>query len=117
PRDRILSGPNCSTVELVMALRPIRDRWGIERVVVSTYQSTSGAGSAAMEELSAQTVGMFNQKSVPARAFPHRIAFNCIPHIGGFQEDGSTSEEKKIIQESRKLLGLPSLRVSVTAVR
>jgi aspartate-semialdehyde dehydrogenase len=116
-RERILAGPNCSTVQMVVALKPIRDQWGIKRVVVSTYQSTSGAGAAAMEELSTQTVGMFNQNSVSPRIFPHQIAFNCIPHIGGFKDDGYTSEEYKMVTESRKLLGMPDLRISATAVR
>jgi len=117
PRDRIIAGPNCSTVQMVVALKPILLGWGIERVVVSTYQSTSGAGSAAMEELSAQTVGMFNQKPVQPKAFTHQIAFNCIPHIGGFKDDGYTSEEQKIMLESRKILELPDLRITATAVR
>lgn len=117
PRQRILTGPNCSTVQMVVALKPIHDRWGLKRVVASTYQSTSGAGAAAMEELSAQTVGMFNQKPVAPQAFTHQIAFNCIPHIGGFKDDGYTSEEQKMMVESRKLLGLPDLRITATAVR
>ena len=116
-RERILTGPNCSTVQMVVALKPIRDTWGLKRVVVSTYQSTSGAGAAAMEELSAQAVGMFNQKTVAPKAFAHQIAFNCIPHIGGFKDDGYTSEEQKMIAESRKLLELPELRITATAVR
>ena len=116
-RERILSGPNCSTVQLVLALKPIRDRWGIQRVIVSTYQSTSGAGSEAMEELSSQILDVFNRKKVEPKAFTHQIAFNCIPHIGGFQSDGFTSEEHKIILESRKILNLPELRISATAVR
>jgi aspartate-semialdehyde dehydrogenase len=127
PRERILTGPNCSTVQMVVALKPIRDQWGLKRVVVSTYQSASGAGAAAMEELSAQTAGIFNQKVVKPQAFAHQIAFNCIPHIGGFvaaganrgayDVDGYTSEEQKIVAESRKILELPTLRVSATAVR
>lgn len=117
PRERIFSGPNCSTVQMVVALKPIQDRWGLKRVVVSTYQSTSGAGTAAMEELSAQTVGIFNHKPVPPQAFPHQIAFNCIPHIGRFGKEGYTSEESKMIAESRKLLSLPDLRITATAVR
>lgn len=125
PRERVLTGPNCSTVQLVVALKPIRDRWGIQRVVVSTYQSTSGAGAAAMKELSAQTAGFLNptcreaSDPVPSdsRVFSHRIAFNCIPHIGGMNEEGQTSEEQKIISETRKLLGMPGLRISATAVR
>lgn len=116
-RERILAGPNCSTVQLVVALHPIRNRWGLERVVVSTFQSASGAGAAAMEELSKQTVGIFNQQPVAPKAFAHQIAFNCIPQIGGFKDGGFTSEEQKIIEESRKILGLPDLRVTATAVR
>ena len=117
PRERIVAGPNCSTVQLVVALHPIQENWGIQRVVVSTYQSTSGAGAAAMMELSAQTVGMFNQKQVAPSAFPHQIAFNCIPHIGSFKEDGNTSEEQKIMAESKKILDLPDLKISATAIR
>jgi aspartate-semialdehyde dehydrogenase len=117
PRDRILTGPNCSTVQMVVALNPIQEKWGLKRVVVSTYQSTSGAGSAAMEELSQQAAGLFNQKPVAAKAFAHQIAFNCIPHIGGFRESGYTSEEEKIIEESRKILSLPGLKISATAIR
>ena len=85
PRERVLAGPNCAAAPLSVVLKPLQDRWGIKRVVVSTYQSTSGAGAAAMEELSAQTVGMFNQKLIPPKAFVHPIAFNCIPHIGSFK--------------------------------
>jgi aspartate-semialdehyde dehydrogenase len=102
---------------MVVALKPIRDRWGLKRVVVSTYQSTSGAGAAAMEELTAQTRDFMGGKPVTAKAFAHQIAFNCIPHIGGFKDDGYTSEEHKMIAESRKLLEMPSLRISATAVR
>jgi aspartate-semialdehyde dehydrogenase len=116
-RERILAGPNCSTVQLVVALKPIQDNWGIKRVVVSTYQSVSGAGTAAMMELSTQAAGMLNQKSVGSEIFPHSIAFNCIPHIGSFQDDGSTSEEQKIGSESKKLLGMPELKISATAIR
>ena len=118
PRERILTGPNCSTVQMVMALKPLRDRWGIRRVVVSTYQSTSGAGAVAMDELSEQTAAFLGQKKIEPKAFAHQIAFNCIPHIGGFSgPEGSTSEELKMISESRKLLGLSALRISATAVR
>lgn len=116
-RERIITGPNCSTVQLVMVLKPILENYGLKRVVVSTYQSTSGAGAAAMEELSIQTVSLFNQKKTEPKAFAHQIAFNCIPHIGGFKDDGYTSEEQKIMAESRKLLSLPGLKISATAVR
>jgi aspartate-semialdehyde dehydrogenase len=117
PRERILTGPNCSTVQMVVALKPIRDRWGIKRVVVSTYQSTSGAGAAAMEELGTQIRDVMSGKPAQPKAFAHQIAFNCIPHIGGFKDDGYTSEEHKMIAESRKLLEMPNLRISATAVR
>lgn len=116
-RERILTGPNCSTVQLVVALEPIRQKWGLERVVVSTYQSTSGAGAAAMDELTHQTAGILKGERAEPKAFAHQIAFNCIPHIGGFKDEGFTSEEEKIIQESRKILGIPDLRISATAVR
>ncbi|MCM2322202.1 MAG: aspartate-semialdehyde dehydrogenase [Oligoflexia bacterium] len=117
PRSRIIAGPNCSTVQLVVALKPLHDRWRLKRVVVSSYQSTSGAGTAAMDELSAQTRGALSGQRVAPRAFPHQIAFNCIPQIGGVKDDGYTSEESKIMAETRKILGLPSLRISATAVR
>jgi aspartate-semialdehyde dehydrogenase len=117
PRERILTGPNCSTVQMVVALKPIRDKWGIQRVVVSTYQATSGAGAAARDELLAQTGDVLAGKPSAPKTFAHQIAFNCIPHIGGFGADGYTSEESKIVAESRKLLGMPKLRVSATAIR
>jgi aspartate-semialdehyde dehydrogenase len=117
PRERILTGPNCSTVQMVVALKPLRDQWGLKRVVVSTYQSTSGAGAAAMQELQSQTREALEGAPKPSKAFAHQIAFNCIPHIGGFKDDGYTSEEQKMMAESRKLLELPSLRLSATAVR
>jgi aspartate-semialdehyde dehydrogenase len=117
PRSRILTGPNCSTVQMVVALQPIHKNWGLKRVVASTYQATSGAGSAAMDELTQQTADVLKKAPVEPKAFAHQIAFNCIPHIGGFGDDSYTSEEKKIIAESRKILGLPGLRISATAVR
>lgn len=116
-RERIIAGPNCTTVQMVVALKPIRDRWGLKRVVVSTYQSTSGAGTAAMEELKTQTQDVMAGKPARVENFTHRIAFNCIPHIGGFKDDGYTSEEQKMMLESRKILELPGLRMSATAVR
>jgi len=116
-RDRILCGPNCSTAQLVVAIKPIAERWGLRRVVVSTYQSTSGAGARAVEELRSQTSDVLAGRPAKPQIFPHRIAFNCIPQIGGVKEDGSTSEEQKIVAETRKILGMPFLRVSATAVR
>ena len=126
PKDRLIAGPNCTTVQLVVALKPILENWGLKRVVVSTYQSTSGAGSAAMEELSRQTVAMFNQSELESKVFPHQIAFNCIPQIGSFPKPGSdidpeyagyTSEEVKVMKETRKILGLPDLAITATAAR
>jgi aspartate-semialdehyde dehydrogenase len=116
-RERLIAGPNCTTAQLVVALHPIHERWGIQRVLVSTYQSASGAGSAAMDELSQQTSAVLQGKETTPQAFAHRIAFNCIPHIGGFKDDDFTSEEIKIIEESRKILRHPRLRVSATAIR
>lgn len=113
----IVAGPNCSTVQLVMALQPIHKLFGLKRVVVSSYQSTSGAGSAAQSELREQTASwLLGQEKAP-KIFPHPIAFNCIPQIGGFKPDGFTSEEHKIMAESRKILNLPKLAITATAVR
>ncbi|MGE0615002.1 MAG: aspartate-semialdehyde dehydrogenase [Bacteriovoracia bacterium] len=117
PKQRILAGPNCSTVQLVVALKPIHDRWGLKRVVVSSYQSVSGAGSLAIDELFEQTADHLAGRPVKPKIFAHSIAFNCIPQIGGFKEDAYTSEEQKIMAETRKILGLPGLKVTATAVR
>lgn len=113
----IIANPNCSTIQLVVVLKPLHDSFGVKRVVVATYQSTSGAGTEAMEELSRQTVALFSQGDVKTEVFPHRIAFNCIPHIDKFLEDGRTREEAKVIFETRKILGDESVRVTATAVR
>lgn len=113
----IVANPNCSTIQMVVALKPIHDAARIKRVVVSTYQSVSGAGRMAMEELSQQTVAMLNGKDLEKEKFPHQIAFNCIPHIDTFVEGGYTKEEMKMIQETRKILDEPSLRITATAVR
>lgn len=112
-----IANPNCSTIQLVMAMKPIADRFGLGRVVVSTYQSVSGAGQAGIEELSKQTMDMFNGKEPAVARFPRRIAFDLIPHIGAFDEEGYTEEEMKVTHETRKILGLPELGISCTAVR
>jgi aspartate-semialdehyde dehydrogenase len=117
PRERIIAGPNCTTVQLVVALKPLAERYGLKRLVVSTYQSVSGAGTAAMEELEVQTSAFLNDEIIPPKAFAHPIAFNCIPQIGGFKDDGYTSEEHKLMAETKKILGLPNLKVSATAIR
>jgi aspartate-semialdehyde dehydrogenase len=115
-KRRIIANPNCSTIQMVVALKPIHDAARIKRVVVSTYQSVSGAGRQAMEELSQQIAALYNSKDVEKKKFPHQIAFNCIPHIDVFMEDGYTKEEWKI-HETRKILGEPSLAVTATTVR
>ncbi len=114
---RIIANPNCSTIQLVVALKPLADAFGLERVVVSTYQSVSGAGQKGINELSEQVVSLFNHKPADVKAMPHQIAFNCIPSIGTFLDNGYTDEEWKLVRESRKILGLPGLKVSPTAVR
>ncbi len=113
----IIANPNCSTIQLVVALKPIYDAAKIRRVVVSTYQSVSGAGRMAMEELSQQVAALFSGKEIKKQKFPHQIAFNCIPHIDTFVDGGYTKEEVKMIGETRKILGEPSLRITATAVR
>ena len=114
---RIIANPNCSTIQMVVALKPIHDAARIKRVVVSTYQSVSGAGRQAMEELSQQVAALYNGKEVEKKKFPHQIAFNCIPHIDVFMDDGYTKEEWKMIHETRKILGEPALPVTATTVR
>jgi aspartate-semialdehyde dehydrogenase len=116
-KRRIIANPNCSTIQMVVALKPIHDAARIKRVVVSTYQSVSGAGRQAMDELSQQVAALYNSKDVETKKFPHQIAFNCIPHIDVFMDDGYTKEEWKMIHETRKILGEPSLAVTATTVR
>jgi len=113
----IVANPNCSTIQLVVALKPIHEAARIKRAVVSSYQSVSGAGRMAMEELSQQVSALFNGRDIKKDKFPHQIAFNCIPHIDVFLDGGYTKEELKMIQETRKILGAPSLRMTATAVR
>ena len=113
----IIANPNCSTIQRVVALKPIHDAARIKRIVVSTYQSVSGAGRKAMEELSQQVSALFNGQDIKKEKFPHQIAFNCIPHIDVFVDGGYTKEEVKMINETRKILGEPSLPVTATTVR
>lgn len=113
-----IANPNCSTIQLLLPLKAIHQVAGLKRVVVSTYQSVSGAGHRGIDELSQQSIGLFNGKEgVPAEVFPHRIAFNIIPHIGSFDQDGYTDEEMKVTRETRKIMNLPDLPVSCTAAR
>ncbi|MGH7794389.1 MAG: aspartate-semialdehyde dehydrogenase [Candidatus Binatia bacterium] len=113
----VVANPNCSTIQMVVVLKPIHDAARIKRVVVSTYQSVSGAGRMAMEELSQQVGALFNGREIKKEKFPHQIAFNCIPHIDVFMEDGYTKEEWKMIHETRKILGEPALPLTATSVR
>lgn len=114
---RIIANPNCSTIQLVCALKPLQDYRPLKRVVVSSYQSVSGAGSDALDELQSQIGKLFANEDIQPKVFPHQIAFNCIPHIDVFQPNGFTKEEMKIILESRKILSLPTLKITATAVR
>lgn len=114
---RIISIPNCTTTPLVMVLKALHEAAGIKRVVVTTFQSVSGTGIAAMDELTEQTRALLTFQDVEAKVYPYRIAFNCLPQIGSFNEDGDTSEEVKIVNETRKILGLPDLPMTATTVR
>jgi aspartate-semialdehyde dehydrogenase len=113
----IIANPNCSTIQMVVVLKPIYDTVGIERVVVSTYQAVSGTGKAAMEELSDQTRRLLSLQEVTPEVYPYRIAFNCFPHIGGFLENGYTEEEMKMVHETQKIMEAPEIRISATTVR
>lgn len=112
----IIANPNCSTAQMVVALKPIHDAVGIKRVVVSTYQSVSGAGNAAMDELFRQTRAIFVNDAVESDNFTKQIAFNVIPHIDSFMEDGSTKEEWKMVTETHKILDA-NIEVTATCVR
>jgi aspartate-semialdehyde dehydrogenase len=115
-RKNIIANPNCSTVQLVVALKPLHDRAKIKRVVVSTYQSVSGAGKEGMDELFDQTKNVFVLGATPPKKFPKQIAFNVIPFIGSFQDDGYTDEEQKMWNETHKILD-PEIALTVTCVR
>jgi aspartate-semialdehyde dehydrogenase len=115
-KSNIIANPNCSTAQMVVALKPLHDAARIRRVVVSTYQSVSGAGKAGMDELYDQTKGLYMYEHKDPVKFPKRIAFNVIPHIDVFMEDGSTREEWKMVQETRKILD-PTIEVVATCVR
>ncbi|MBL6829956.1 MAG: aspartate-semialdehyde dehydrogenase [Pirellulales bacterium] len=113
----IIASPNCSTTQMVMALKPLHDAARVRRVVVSTYQAVSGAGLAASEELRGGMRGLLADEPEPRKIFPHPIAGNLIPQIGSLREGGSTSEEIKMVLETRKILGDPSIGLCVTCVR
>ena len=113
----IIANPNCSTIQMVMALKPIYDAVGIERINVCTYQAVSGAGKRAIDELAAQTAALLSGKPVEARVHPKQIAFNALPHIDEFQDNGYTKEEMKFVWETQKILEDDSIRVNATTVR
>ena len=115
-KKNIIANPNCSTAQLVVALKPLHDAATIKRVVVSTYQSTSGAGKAAMDELFTQTKGIYVNDSATPDVFTKQIAFNVIPHIDVFMEDGYTKEEWKMMAETKKILD-PKIKLTATCVR
>ncbi len=112
----IIANPNCSTIQMVLALKPLHEKFNIKRVVVSTYQAVSGAGKAAMDELMSQTKDFLEKKKIKSTNFTKQIAFNCIPHIDTFVEDGYTKEEWKMENETKKILS-ENIKVSATCVR
>jgi aspartate-semialdehyde dehydrogenase len=115
-RKNIIANPNCSTAQLVVALKPLHDRAKIKRVVVATYQSVSGAGKEAMDELFNQTKAVYVAGPIEPKKFTKRIAFNVIPHVDTFMEDGSTREEWKMMAETKKILD-PKIKLTATCVR
>ena len=115
-KRNIIANPNCSTIQMVVALKPLHDEAKIRRIVVATYQSVSGAGNAAMDELFEQTKAIYVNDPMEPKNFTKQIAFNVIPHIGEFLDDGSTNEEWKIVAETKKILD-PKIKISVTCAR
>ncbi|OEG00456.1 aspartate-semialdehyde dehydrogenase [Vulcanibacillus modesticaldus] len=120
----VISNPNCSTIQMVTALKPLYDRYGIERIIVSTYQAVSGAGNQAINELIVQTKQILDGKEVTKEILPvsslpkkHQIAFNAIPQIDVFEDNGFTLEEMKMVRETKKIFGDPSIQVTATCVR
>ncbi|MEW6715645.1 MAG: aspartate-semialdehyde dehydrogenase, partial [Nitrospirota bacterium] len=113
----IIANPNCSTIQMVVVLKPIHDAAKIKRVVVTTFQSVSGTGKKAMDELLKQTGDILSFRNVEPKVYPHQIAFNCLPHIDSFTDSGYTKEEIKMIKETQKIMGDDSIRVTATTVR
>ncbi len=113
----IIANPNCATIQMVVVLKPIHDKYKIKRVVVSTYQSVSGSGQKAIRELQSQTKNLLAGKPAAPDLYPHQIAFNCLPHIDIFLSNGYSKEEMKMVDETRKILGDSSIMVSPTTVR
>ncbi len=116
-KKNIISNPNCSTIQMVVVLKPIHDVARIKRVVVSTYQSVSGTGKRAIKELENQVLAIYNQQEIKCEVYPHQIAFNCLPHIDVFLDNGYTKEEMKMVNETKKIMEDDSIRVTATTVR
>ena len=113
----IIANPNCSTMQMLVALKPIQDAVGIERINVATYQAVSGTGKSAIEELASQTARLLNAQTMESKVYPKQIAFNVLPHIDTFQDNGYTREEMKMVWETQKILGDETIRVNPTCVR
>lgn len=113
----IIANPNCSTIQMVVALDPLHRAFGLERVVVTTFQSVSGTGKEAVDELRQQVRAIEDGAPTSCDVYPHQIAYNCLPHIDVFLENGYTREEVKMVEETRKIMGLPALLVTATCVR
>lgn len=113
----IVANPNCSTIQMLVALKPIDDAVGIDRLNIATYQAVSGSGKDAIEELAAQTAALLNAQPITESVYPKQIAFNCLPQIDVFQDNGYTKEEMKMVWETRKIMGKPELAVNPTCVR
>jgi aspartate-semialdehyde dehydrogenase len=114
---KIISNPNCSTMQMLVALKPLHDQFGIQAIHITTFQSVSGAGRRAMEALASQTANLLNAQPVELKVFTKQMAFNCIPHIDAFEENGYTREEMKIVRETHKILNDNTILVNPTAVR
>ena len=117
PETNIIANPNCSTIQMLVALKPIHDKVGITRINVATYQAVSGTGKAAIEELAGQTARLLNGKPAEPEVYPKQIAFNALPHIDSFQDNGYTREEMKMVWETQKILDDPAILVNPTCVR
>jgi len=113
----IIANPNCSTIQMLVALKPVYDAVGINRISVATYQAVSGTGKPAIEELAKQTADLLNGRSVECQVYPKQIAFNALPHIDVFQENGYTKEEMKLVWETQKIFADSDIKVSATCVR
>jgi aspartate-semialdehyde dehydrogenase len=117
PKKNIIANPNCSTIQMVVVLKPIHDAARIKRVVVSTYQAVSGTGKRAIKELENQVLAIFSNREIEKSVYPHQIAFNCLPHIDVFFDNGYTKEEMKMVNETKKIMEDNSIGVTATTVR